>query len=1101
MPPLYAHCLGRFSLIHTTPQGHPTPIRLATDRTLALLATLLHHAPEPQRRDYLAYLMWPERPEQLARQNFRKTLSRLRQSTAPHEIILSDYHTVQLNSAVIHSDVAEFRQALAGGKPTVAQLTHAADLYQGEFLHGFHLDNNPAFGEWLLYAREGWQRHARETLQELIHQHIQAQQYPLALPYAQRYVQMEPWDEAMHRTLLTTLAATGQRREAITLHHAYVANLQTELGISPEPETVQLAQQLAQDKPLTAAPPVWHGFPSEHTTFVGRTAEIEHIHTHLTTHTGALVTITGMGGMGKTRLACQVAQSLPATQFPDGIYFVDCTAVSTPADFLPHLISQLGLELDNSRPTSQQLAQFLGRHPRLLLLLDNFEQLSGEAAELLTPLRRRPTSLLITSRHALNLQGEHRFSLGGLLEDQTGENLFMHRARRYGMTEFSDHERQQIAELVQLVAGMPLAIEMATAWLRAYNLPTLLQSLRQNLAHWVAPHADLPPRHQSLRAVFAGSWALLPPNLQQVWARLSLLQGQFTAEAAHHIGQASFLDLAQLVDRSLFHVGRNGRYQSHPLLRQWAQEKLATQPEEAQATAARHAQYYLTLLIHAGRPLRGAQSQPAVAHIRAEFENIRAAWLWAQGAGYEHEHENEHENEHANEAGLLLGKAARPWADYFLLSSLYEEGAALLQPVDPLLSGELWLERDAYSAVIDLLEPHPEPTDPTRQLRRATLLAAAYYGEQHWEEMHTAVAYALPLAQQQPTSLPAAYFYIQAAYSHLQHGAPAQARHVLQQALPIFYEANDLWGATKALYASAVVDGHTNQNARPHFLQILHLQRQIGSLAIQRHALTNLTLSHMLQGEYAPALTLCQEAYALCQRLNHEELMAENRLQWGRIHTRMGLWAAGETAYQAALALYEPQARPLEMGQGLVYTAVLHSNRGEPAQALATSQQARLWAQQGPKPWPVLQGMVAWSMARAWVGLGQWADAVAEAQTAVAIFHQRQMPGRWLDARAILAYAQAHMGHVASAVAEVGEILAYRAQAEWLKTDDPFFLEFCCVGVLGLLDEAGARETAAVLSAATKQAMLTQMAALDTAGIPHGMGHIPHWQPFLAGAS
>ena len=1079
MPPIYAYCLGRFTVtITATDRQTQTEIRFATDRAQALLAYLLNQPHEAHRRDYLAYLMWPERPDTLARQNFRQTLSRLRRAGKPYELIESDRHVVRLNTAVVQSDLADFRQAIQNG-----HLAQASQLYRGEFLHGFHLSDNPAFDEWFLLTREAWQRQARELLASLVTQAMQAQKWAEAITYAQQYVAQEPWDEGMHRILLTALAENNQRPEALAHYQTYVADLQRELGISPEAETGQLVQKLegvgvslVTSKADTAVSSVWHGFPVGQTSFVGRTAEIEAIQTHLTQadSLGRLVTITGTGGMGKTRLASQVAQGLHAEQFPDGIYFVDCTAVDTLADFLPHLISQLGLELDNSRSTRQQLEQFLTRHPRLLLLLDNFEQLSAHSAELLAPLRRGQTTLLITSRHALNLQGEHRFNLRGLLDNATGENLFIARARRYGFEQFSPAERQLIQELVKLVAGMPLAIEMAAAWLRAYDLPTLLQFLQENLALWVAPHADLPQRHQSLEAVFAGSWELLPPTLQIVWARLSLLQGRFTAEAAQKISQASFFELAQLVDRSLLSVGRNGRYRSHPLLRQLARGKLAEQPDEEQATAVRHAQYYLHELHQAGRPLRGPRSKQAVRKIRQEFENMRAGWLWAQKTGDE----------------ALLQEAARPWADYFLLTSLYEEGAALLQAVDRLLSAELWLERQAYTAVLDLLEPHPERTDLTRQLRRETLLAAAYHGQGQRAKLDTAVSRALPLAQQQPDSVPAAYFYLQATNYHVQQGEPEPARAYAQQALSIFYQVDDLWGATKALYAKAVVDGITNQNARPHFLQILHLQRQIGSLAIQRHALNNLALSHMLQGEYALALEVCHEAYELCLRLNHELLIAENRLLWGRIQTRMGNWVEAEAAYQEAMVVWERLARPFWLGQGLVYTAVLQSSRGEPKLAVATSKHAHLWAQQTQNPF--LAGFVAWSLARAWAGLGEWAQAEEKGNTAVEILTHLRLPGRIMDARAIVAYAQWQQGQKQAALTQVADILTYRAEVEWLKSDDPFFLEYCCYEVL----HGAGDGRAAVLWTETHNRLLTQIRDLDEAGVSHNMADVPHHQKF-----
>ncbi|MCA9979587.1 MAG: AAA family ATPase [Anaerolineales bacterium] len=1073
MHPVFAHCLGRFQVTLTHPgRPNPTPIHFATDRVAALLAFLLNQPNEAHRREYLAYLIWPERPDALARQNLRQTLSRLRRAFKPYEIIESDYQTVRLNTAVVNSDLAEFRHSL-----TQNNLTHAADLYQGDFLHGFSLPENPAFGEWLLLTRDAWQRQARDVLAALIEQHQNAGHWGQVITCAQRYIQLEPWDEEMHRTLLAAWAHNNERAEAINHYQTYVADLQAELGISPEAETVQLAKQVAHDKPVPGAEQaVWHGFPLDQTPFVGRTAESVAIRTYLTQQPGQLVTITGAGGMGKTRLACHAAQTLDPAQFSDGIYFVPCTAVEDPADFLPHLINQLGLELDGSRPMCQQLEQFLARRPHLLILLDNFEQLSAHAANLLAPLRHSQTTLLVTSRHALNLQGEQRYSLRGLLQDSEGEALFMARARRYEYTDFTPAERALIRQLVQLVAGMPLAIEIAAAWLRAYDLPTLLQFLQDNMSLWVAPQADVPARHQSLEAVFNGSWQLLSPALQSVLGRLSLLQGTFTPEAAQRIAGASFFDLAQLIDRSLLAVERSGRYHSHPLLRQLAQDKLAEMGAEAADTAVRHAHYYLALLQQAGQPLRGIQSQTAVRRIRLEYDNMRAAWLWASRNGQT----------------ALLAEAAQALADYFLLTGLYEEGADLLAKTAPLLSAELWLERRDYTAVVRLVAPLlPQLTDELALLKAYALLGLVYYYQGQLEQAGTAVGQGLPIAAQHPHACETAYFYVSATLYSVAKGDPSAARGYVQQALAILYTADDLWGASKALYANAVVDGVMNQNARPNFLQIAHIQKQLGSASLQQMALHNLAVGSMLQGDYPQARALCEEAWLLCQRLNHALLMADNRLVWGRIHYRIGAYAEATSAYAEALAVWEAQAMPQPLSMGLIYSALLANARGQTAQALDDCHHARLWSERVQNP--LVSALVDWCLARVHLGVGAWSLAQKHGDTAVETFARLRLPGRLMDARAIVAYAQWRQGNTAVALAQVDEILTYRASVNLLKSDDPFYLEWCCYQVLH-----GAGQEADALWQETHQRLQKQIHHLDEANIPHGMTQVPHHAPFLS---
>ncbi|MDA0243400.1 MAG: BTAD domain-containing putative transcriptional regulator [Chloroflexi bacterium] len=1082
MPPLQAHCFGRFAVTQSQDAG-AVPIHFATERVQALLAYLLAHPDEPQRREHLAYLIWPERPDELARQNLRKTLSRLRQAVAPHLLLISDYQTVQLNPEVIRSDVMRWQrlvqEANQSQSPNTAVLKEAAELYQGEFLHGFYLQDNHPFTEWLLLTREAWQRQAQEVLNNLVAHYQRLGEWQTALTYARQYVQIDPWQEEMQRTLLTCLAQTGQRAEALLHYQQYTAALQQELGLPPEAESVQLSYQLQQGQPMVEQASVWHGFPVEQTVFIGRTAELKQIHQHLQEQQGQLLTIMGMGGMGKTRLAGQAAQLLDPALFPDGIYFVACTAVESPADFLPHLISQLGLALDSSRPTAEQLQQYLARR-KILLLLDNFEQLSQYAAELLAPLRQAHVNLLVTSRHALNLQGEHLIRLGGL---DYGEALFMARAQRYDNRLFSAEEQQLIRELVQLVAGMPLAIEMAAAWLRAYDLPTLFKFLQQNLELWVAPQGDVPARHQSLDAVFDGSWQLLKPNLQLVLARLSLLQGTFTAEAAQKIALATFFDLAQLVDRSLLAVERNGRYHTHPLLRQLAQAKLTAVEPEAEQAAERHATYYLTLLHQQGQPLRGSQSQTAVRHIRQEYDNIRAAWVWCLARRTQQPH-----------LQPLIQQALTPLANYFLVVGLFAEGATLLAEIAPLLSAELWLERGEYKLALPLIQTvlQDAAVPPEMRLRAYALLCAAHQQESKLELIRQTMAEGLSLAAEFPQSVAAAYLYIQATLAAVGEGNHTAAQQFATQALPIFYQADDLWGASKALYAQAVVDGVTNQDARPRFYQILHLQKQIGSPAVQQNALHNLALGHMLHGEYATAIGLCHEAWEICQQLSHDLLIADNRLLWGRIQQRIGNWSAASKGYDEALHIWDMHHLTQFLAYGTIYKALLAQYEGEAQQALALCTQAEAWSQQIQRP--LYKGMLAVCRARAMVSLGDWGMAQQYGEEAAAIFGRLQFPGRLADVQSMLAYIYWQQGAAERALAQVEDILAYRAGVALLKSDDPVYLEWCCYQVLQGVGDA----RAAVIWAETHQKLRQQMAQLESNFLPQRMAQVPHYQPFLA---
>lgn len=418
------------------------------------------------------------------------------------------------------------------------------------------------------------------------------------------------------------------------------------------------------------------------TPLFGRQAELRALQQRITNPVYPLVTIVGQGGVGKTRLALAVAQSLvdhltagdavelensPASmvglgnpveltrQFSDGIWFVALADIMPTATVTEQLAAAIGVALRmpflHTEALATQLRDYL-REKALLLILDNFEQLQAGVPFLLTLLHEaQHLTLLITSRQPLNLQAEYVFTLRGLpVPEETNTppstvgssrprrtqlpasmQLFHERVRRV-VNNFrpNQHTYADIAAICRLVNGLPLAIELAAAQVRYRPCHEIRQALSNHYAILTTDLNDVPARHRSLQAVLDDSWRLLSPEEADVLARCTLFQGGFTSEAAAVIADATPLILHGLGQKSFLYPDQTNRYTMHPLVRQYAHEVFqAAGAELLAATAQRHSHYYLALVSAQEPVLQGAVSQTATGLIRQELLNIQAAWRWA----------------------------------------------------------------------------------------------------------------------------------------------------------------------------------------------------------------------------------------------------------------------------------------------------------------------------------------------------------------------------------------------------------------------------------------------------------------------------------------
>ncbi len=375
--------------------------------------------------------------------------------------------------------------------------------------------------------------------------------------------------------------------------------------------------------------------PPQMTSFIGRADEIVEITQRLNNPLCRLLSLIGPGGIGKTRLAMEVALRKSAA-FSDGIIFVPLAPLSSIDNIPMGIAGALNINLDRNTDVASQLLTYL-RDRTLLLLLDNFEHLLDGAQFVAEILQTAPSvRILVTSREPLNLQDEWLWNVKGMLfpEDehsaQIGDydavQLFIARAQRVRNDFDLTRESLHVIRICRLVEGMPLAVELAGGWLKTLTCKQIGDEIQRNLDILVSPARDAPTRHRSIRAVFDHSWMLLTEDQQIVFRRLSVFRGGFTLQAAEKVAGGSLWMLSSLVDKSLLHVNSAGRYDIHELLRQYGEEKLRT-AGEMDVTHDAHSAYFLDFLTEWLPHIKGRRQQEAIYEIDADFENIRIAWL------------------------------------------------------------------------------------------------------------------------------------------------------------------------------------------------------------------------------------------------------------------------------------------------------------------------------------------------------------------------------------------------------------------------------------------------------------------------------------------
>lgn len=671
----------RISLLgHFRIEKQTQPVQLSTRKTESLLAYLVLH-PQPHGREKLAALFWGDSSDTEARNSLRNALAVLNKKLG-HGLLLVDRQSISINpeyplwvdALIFESQAAEF---LTSPSSDLKQVNH--ELYQNDLLSDFYDD-------WVFPLRENYRSLFLDTLLQLTQQMRSQSEYEKAIEYAHKVITFDPANERAHQHIMFCHAAKGDRNAAIKQYDECKQALADELGVEPAAETVALYEWIKQSPPANLLEARITNLPIPLTSFIGRKRELNEVKAKM--KSTRLLTLTGPGGSGKTRLAIQLGTDL-IDSFKDGVWWVDLTALTDTSLVAYSIAKSLGVHEIANQPLEEALAHFL-HTKNLLLILDNCEHLIEPCAHIAHFLSERCTQLTIlaTSRETLNVAGEQnwmvptmslpdpqKISVIELLLDYEGIRLFVERARTaHSGFALTEQNASFAAQICSRLDGIPLAIELAAARTKLLTPEQIADRLNDRFQLLTNGNRTDPARHQTLQAVMDWSYELLNEKEQRLFCALSVFSGSWGLDATETICSANgqlekseILDLlSNLVDKSLVirEGDQNGksRYRMLETIRQYALETLSRSGESYEVQK-HHLDYYLNV-VESARPHLGffmtdREMLTWLGVFVPEHDNLRAAVHFCEA------------NPSHVEAGLKMAGDLH-W--YFLISNRLSEG-------------------------------------------------------------------------------------------------------------------------------------------------------------------------------------------------------------------------------------------------------------------------------------------------------------------------------------------------------------------------------------------------------------------------------------------
>lgn len=912
--------------------------RFYSQKVASLLARLACFPRRQFGREEIIDLYWPESDLRAGRVNLRTALASLRRQLEPPgvqfgTVLNADYTHIGLNPAAVTTDVAQFEEAIAHAKRAnslserTAALQSAYRLYRGELLPGLYDD-------WVLIERDRLAAQFRTVTVQLQDTAIRAGELTAALDYSWRRVASETVDEQAHLTLLELLVKTGQLQVAQQQYQHLWALCRQHFEEPPSKAVCERARQLGLVDPAAQCPTgkllPGHRVSSSHasapmaperdpasrapvttsssldarnlelpltlTRFFGRDAEVSALCDWLRSCHSRLLTLTGAGGIGKTRLAIEAARAY-AAEFTGRIVFVPLADVVGTDGIPAHLLNAFRLSADGKTTPLAQLIAALRDTPTLLIL-DNFEHLiPGGAAFVLELLASAPSlRCLVASRQRLDVAGEQVFPLEPLpcpesdagleaLSRCPSAQLLVDRVRAV-RPDFQVTVRNSaaLAAVCRRLEGLPLALELAAARIQVMTVGQMQVELEHRLEFLVSRRRKTGPRHHSLRATLDWSCQLLRAEQQRFLACMTVFRGGWTAEAAQAICQAEDLSavngasgdtlsrLEELHACSLIHAeecDENMRFRMLEMVREYAQEKRCA-PEENNDLEDRHRQYFTRLAEEGETAIhKDCDTRRYLDRLDAEHDNFRQALAFCRDNGL-------------IEAGLRLSSAL---VRFWIARGYQVEGSAWLTH---------FLDRDIDGR-------------PTLHRARALIAMASCSSEAgQYEQAVLLCEQALLIAERNRSVGTIAYAYHTMGYALRRKGMLDLAHEAFRKSVTYYRQDQDEFGVTLTLTGTANLyrDQGDTASCLPLYDESIALARRLKSRTRLALALVGLAITYHHLENYEAAHDLYEEALQINRELGDTRNIAYSLLGLGVVSRNLRAWPKCLAALTDSLKMF-----------------------------------------------------------------------------------------------------------------------------------------------------------------------------------------------------
>ena len=879
-------------------------------RKVDALLVYLAANPREHPREMLGEMLWDDLSQKRTMANLRTALSSLQKQLSP--FITATRQTISINTASdIRLDYAEIGSIIGESErywathhrfssDIASQVEKAMLLYAGDFMERFHVRDASGFEGWMVIEQERLRSQYIDMLCRLSHYHTERNHLNAGLDVLSKLLAIDPIHEEAQRSMMTLLAQSGQRSAALALYENFKETLQTELHVEPDEETRSLFERIQSGAVLiTGDAETPNNLPVLTTPFVDREVERAQIAERITNPDCRLLTLAGPGGIGKTRLALEIARQR-MEDFPHGVYFITFADLTRASFVAQTIVNALGIEVAESVSTEDTLIKIL-QDRTMLLILDNFEHLIDDLDLIVRILENAPAvKLMVTSRERLGLMTEWLYTVEALdypasLDDETAEasgavQLFVNSAQRIQPDFDFASNREAVIRICQLVEGMPLAVELAASWTRMLSAPQIRDEIERGLDFLTTNWRSIPGRHRSIRAVFESSWNMLSDNERELFKRVSIFEGSFDYAAARAITGGSLFALSNLVDKSL--VGSvDGRYALHTLLQKYAHDKLVEAAAEYQTMLNAHSHYYTHFLVDREPRLSNNASDSAVDEVLQETGNLRAVWERALAESDE----------------TTVSQFIKPLFRLYDLGSRYSEGAQVFETAaervlafsgDPhnitylrlcLLRGVCLQQLQAIEAAQPLVElalPHFD-TQIWYWERRIALAALGNlaYAHSNYQAARGYFENALAIARDHNEDSVIPVLLLRLSDLASVFGEHKQAEQILEEILSLTQETGGQQNEMRLLLNIGDVKTKLGYFEEAHhaFSRALRLSELLDASTSQAVALVSLGRVAIATGEYGRAIDLCRRSVARFEKV---------RNRWGKAFTLMHMGRA-----------------------------------------------------------------------------------------------------------------------------------------------------------------------------------------------------------------